>query len=96
MLIASGELVSLALSESLRNVREGISEVELDQFGNKALFEETTKRYPNTRLEYFAMSTNGSGESSLGSGLVEHEGLESSYLWYTYLLTILFGSVSGF
>lgn len=59
LLIEAGKLVSLALSVSLKNARVGISEIELDQFGNKALFEETAKRYPDSSLDYFVMSPSG-------------------------------------
>ena len=59
LLIEAGKLVSLALSVSLKNARVGISEIELDQFGNKALFEETAKQYPSSSLDYFVMSPSG-------------------------------------
>ncbi|MFZ5754236.1 MAG: M24 family metallopeptidase [Bacillota bacterium] len=59
LLIEAGKLVSLALSESLEKARAGISEIELDQYGNKALFEETAKKYPNASLDYFVMSPSG-------------------------------------
>jgi Xaa-Pro dipeptidase len=59
LLIEAGKLVSLALSESLRNAKAGISEIELDQLGNNALFEETEKRYPDSSLDYFVMSPSG-------------------------------------
>jgi len=59
LLIESGKLVSLALSESLRNARAGVSEIELDQFGNKALFEEAATRYPDSSLDYLVISPSG-------------------------------------
>jgi len=59
MLIKSGELVNLALSASLENARAGISELELDQFGNKALLEEVARKYPNSTVDYFVMSPSG-------------------------------------
>lgn len=51
--------MSLALSESLKKAMAGISEIELDQYGNKALFEETAQKYPNASLDYFVMSPSG-------------------------------------
>jgi len=63
MMEAAG-LVSLALSESLRNARAGISEIELDHFGNKTLFEEATERYPNSYLDYLVLSPSGPTRSS--------------------------------
>lgn len=59
MLIKSGKLVNLALSASLENARAGISELELDQFGNKALLEEVARKYPNSTVDYFVMSPSG-------------------------------------
>jgi len=55
----AGRLVSIALKNSLENSREGITEIELDQFGNKALFEEVAKKHPNSTLDFFAMSPSG-------------------------------------
>lgn len=58
-MIESGKLVSLALKESLRNARAGITEMELDQFGNKVLFEDATMQYPEATLDFFVMSPSG-------------------------------------
>jgi Xaa-Pro dipeptidase len=55
----AGKLVSIALINSLENSRAGITEIELDQFGNKALFEEVAKKHPNSTLDFFAMSPSG-------------------------------------
>jgi len=51
MIIKSGELVTLALSVSLENACVGISELELDHFGNKAFLEEAAKKYPNSTVK---------------------------------------------
>ena len=59
MLERSGELVNLALKASLENARVGISELELDQFGNKALLEEVARKYPDSTVDYFVMSPSG-------------------------------------
>ncbi|PLR77378.1 aminopeptidase P family protein [Bacillus sp. V3-13] len=59
LIIESGRLVSLALSHSLEKVKPGITEMEIDQFGNKALFEETSTKHPNATLDFFAMSPSG-------------------------------------
>lgn len=58
-LIEAGKLVSLALAESLKSAKSGISEMELDQCGNKTLFEEVAKKYPDATLDYFVMSPSG-------------------------------------
>jgi Xaa-Pro dipeptidase len=59
MLEMSGEMVNLALKASLENARAGISELELDQFGNKALLEEVARKYPDATVDYFVMSPSG-------------------------------------
>ena len=59
MLIKSGELVNLALSASLENACAGISELELDLFGHKALLEEVARKYPNSTVYYSAGSPSG-------------------------------------
>jgi Xaa-Pro dipeptidase len=59
MLEMSGEMVNLALKASLENARAGISELELDQFGNKALLEEVARKYPDSTVDYFVMSPSG-------------------------------------
>jgi Xaa-Pro dipeptidase len=59
MLMKSAELVNLALSESLKNARVGISEIELDEYGNKVLLETVSKNYPNSTIDYFVMSPSG-------------------------------------
>jgi|SRR5665648_55697 len=59
MLIKSGELANIALSASLENARAGISELELDQFGNKALLEEVARKYPNSTVYYYSQSPSG-------------------------------------
>ncbi|MCG3088268.1 M24 family metallopeptidase [Sporosarcina cyprini] len=55
----AGRLVSLALKNSLENAKEGITEIELDQFGNTALFQEVARKHPNSTLDFFAMSPSG-------------------------------------
>ncbi|WP_252502070.1 Xaa-Pro peptidase family protein [Sporosarcina sp. Marseille-Q4943] len=55
----AGRLVSIALKNSLENARAGITEMELDQFGNKALFQEVANNHPNSTLDFFVMSPSG-------------------------------------
>ncbi|MFC5604362.1 M24 family metallopeptidase [Sporosarcina koreensis] len=55
----AGSLVSIALKNSLENAKAGITEIELDQFGNKALFQEVAKKHPNSTLDFFVMSPSG-------------------------------------
>jgi len=59
MMMKSAELVNLAVSVSLKNARIGMSEMELDQYGNKALLEEVAKKYSDSTVDYFVMSPSG-------------------------------------
>ncbi|MDW7669481.1 MAG: Xaa-Pro peptidase family protein [Bacillota bacterium] len=59
LLEKSGELVSLAVAESIKNLKPGISEIEFDSYGDNALYAETAKRYPNVSLFKFQMSPSG-------------------------------------
>lgn len=59
MIAESGRLVSLALKHSLENAAAGMSEIEMDQFGTRALFTEVAERHPNATLDYFVMSPSG-------------------------------------
>ncbi|WP_409304128.1 M24 family metallopeptidase [Peribacillus sp. SCS-155] len=63
LLVESGRLVSLALSHSLKNAKTGVTEMEIDQYGNRALFEETSTKHPNATLDFFAMSPSGIARS---------------------------------
>lgn len=55
----SGRLVSLALKNSLENAKAGITEIELDHYGNSALFDEVARKHPNSTLDFFVMSPSG-------------------------------------
>ncbi|MFD1415074.1 M24 family metallopeptidase [Oceanobacillus jeddahense] len=55
----AGRLSNLAVSTSLNACREGITEIEMDAIGTRALFEETAKRHPNATLDLFVMSPSG-------------------------------------
>jgi Xaa-Pro dipeptidase len=63
LLQESGRLVSLALRESLKHTQPGMTEIELDSYGNQALFNETAKKHPNATLEFFVMSPSGLSRS---------------------------------
>lgn len=62
-MMESAKLVNLALKASLENAQAGISELELDQFGNRALLEEVAKKHPNSTVDYFVMSPSGLARS---------------------------------
>ncbi|WP_102335287.1 M24 family metallopeptidase [Salimicrobium jeotgali] len=55
----SGELVSGALEKTLENSSINASEVEIDYFGNQFLFDEISKKFTNSTLDYFVMSPSG-------------------------------------
>src|SRR5699024_2679221 len=55
----AGKLVNLAVSKSLDACKEGITEIEMDAIGTKALFEETAKNHPDSTLDLFVMSPSG-------------------------------------
>lgn len=55
----SGRLVSNALKASVENVKAGMSELEMDYFGNEYLFKEVSKAYPDSTFDYFVMSPSG-------------------------------------
>ncbi|GAB3064305.1 M24 family metallopeptidase [Salinicoccus sesuvii] len=55
----SGKLVSKALEKTITNARAGMSELEIDYYGNEYLFKEVPKHFPNSTLDYFVMSPSG-------------------------------------
>jgi len=63
LITESGRLVSMALRESLLQAKPGVTEMEIDQYGNQALFFETSKTHPNSTVDFFAMSPSGLNRS---------------------------------
>jgi len=55
----AGELVNVAVSETLKACRPGVTEIEIDAKGNAALFEETSRRFPDATLDFLVMSPSG-------------------------------------
>ncbi|AKG03449.1 X-Pro dipeptidase [Salimicrobium jeotgali] len=55
----SGDLVSGALKNTLENSSINASEVDIDYFGNQFLFNEISKKFTNSTLDYFVMSPSG-------------------------------------
>lgn len=55
----SGDLVSGALKNTLENSSINASEVDIDYFGNQFLFDEISKKFTNSTLDYFVMSPSG-------------------------------------
>ena len=65
MIKESGKQVSHALKESVENVKSGMSELEMDYFGNEYLFKEVSKTYPDSTFDYFVMSPSGLGRTNM-------------------------------
>ncbi|MEW9676940.1 Xaa-Pro peptidase family protein [Lentibacillus sp. L22] len=65
LITESGRLVSLALKNSLENASAGLTEIELDQFGNQALFAEVAQKHPDSTLDFFVMTPSGIDRSIL-------------------------------
>ncbi|WP_099159542.1 M24 family metallopeptidase [Virgibacillus ndiopensis] len=65
LLEKSGELVNLAVGESLKNCKAGITEMEMDAVGNSALFAATASQYPQATLDMFVMSPSGVKRSNM-------------------------------
>ncbi len=59
LIIKAGELVSLAVKETLANLRKGITEIEVEAIGNQAVFKETARRYPSAEIELMGMTPSG-------------------------------------
>ncbi|MDI6641295.1 MAG: M24 family metallopeptidase, partial [Elusimicrobiota bacterium] len=59
LMIEAGRLVSLALSKSLEHARTGLSELEVEQYGNDAVLREIAVKYPDSVLYNLAMTTSG-------------------------------------
>lgn len=55
----AGELVGLAVKESLNVCTTGITELEVDAKGNAALFEAAAQQYPEATLDLTVMSPSG-------------------------------------
>lgn len=64
-MIESGRLVSLALKHSLENAHAGLTEMEVDQFGNEALFKDVARTHPDSTLDFFVMTPSGIERSVL-------------------------------
>lgn len=61
----AGKLVSLGVVESLKAIREGLTEVEVDGVGGLALLKYAGENYPGRRVELFVMSPSGRERSAL-------------------------------
>ena len=61
----AGKLVSEAMRISVEKAKPGVTEMEMDQFGNQYLLEETPKRHPGATLDIFVMSPGGLARTNM-------------------------------
>ena len=65
MMEKAGDLVSKAMAASLEQVRPGVTETDMDQFGNALIMEETPRLYPGATLDIFVMSPGGLARTNM-------------------------------
>ena len=65
MMEEAGRLVSEALAASISKAAPGVTEMEMDQFGNAYLMEETPRRCPGATLDIFVMSPGGLARTNM-------------------------------
>lgn len=61
----SGKLVETAVDETLKAIKAGTTEMEIDAVGNAALFAEVADKYPDATLDMFVMSPSGPRRSNM-------------------------------
>lgn len=59
----SSRLVSLAVQKSLAQAKEGVTELEIDQYGNHAVFQEVSRTHPSATIDLTVMSPSGKARS---------------------------------
>lgn len=65
MMEKAGDLVSKAMAASLEQVCPGVTEMDMDQFGNALIMEETPRLYPGATLDIFVMSPGGLARTNM-------------------------------
>lgn len=65
MMEKAGELVSRALAVSIESAHAGITEMDMDGFGNSFLMKETPTLYPGATLDIFVMSPGGLARTNM-------------------------------
>lgn len=78
MITESGKLVSQALKHSVENTEQGLTELEMDYFGNEYLFKEVSKNYPDSTFDYFVMSPSGLARTNMPHVFSNSRELESN------------------
>jgi Xaa-Pro dipeptidase len=59
VMMEAGRLASLGVGASLATLRPGISEIDMDGAGNRAILAEVSAKHPGATLDLFAMSPSG-------------------------------------
>ena len=65
LLKIAGQLSDLAIAESLKHVRAGISELEFDSYGDRVLLEIASKEYPDELIGYENWTCSGVQRSEM-------------------------------
>lgn len=65
MMAEAGRLVNLAVRESLAAVRAGVTEMEVDSAGDRALFERVAREHPDATLDSMVMTPSGPQRSTM-------------------------------
>ena len=55
----AAELADIGVKESITNTKPGMTELEIDAVGNKAILEAAASKYPRVRVDLFVMSPSG-------------------------------------
>lgn len=61
----AGRIVSVGVVESLKAIRVGLTEIEIDGVGSLALLKSAAEEHPGRRVELFVMSPSGRERSAL-------------------------------
>lgn len=61
----SGKIVSEAVAKTIENTKEGLTEMDIDNFGNSYLFDTISQNYPDAEFGFFVMSPSGIKRSTM-------------------------------
>ncbi|RLF64249.1 MAG: aminopeptidase P family protein [Thermoplasmata archaeon] len=61
----AAELADIGVKESIMNTRPGMTELEIDAIGTKAILEAAASKHPGARVDLFVMSPSGPERTSM-------------------------------
>ncbi|MCP6565357.1 aminopeptidase P family protein, partial [Klebsiella pneumoniae] len=61
----SGEIVSQAVAQTIEHAKAGLTEMDIDNFGNSYLFDTISQNYPDAEFGFFVMSPSGIKRSTM-------------------------------